>query len=260
MNQNTFLEHLKKKEYSKVEAYRVENAVILAAGFASRFAPLSYTTPKALLHVRGEILIERQISQLLAAGIPEIYIVTGYQQEKFQYLAEKYPVRLIYNPEYKTRNNHSSVYAAREVLGNSYICSADNYFTKNVFEPYLYRASYSALYADGPTEEYCLTTDADDRITDVVIGGHDSWYMLGHVYFDREFSRRFLSILEREYDLPETKDLLWEKIYMKHISELPMYIRRYPAGVIHEFDTLDDLCRFDPSWNAYRDSLQETFP
>ena len=102
MNENTFLEHLKKKEYDKISEYRVENAIILAAGFASRFAPLSYTTPKALLNVRGEILIERQISQLLEAGIPEIYVVTGYLQEKFRYLADKYPVRLIYNPEYQT--------------------------------------------------------------------------------------------------------------------------------------------------------------
>ena len=255
MNQNTFLKYLKKKEYSRLEPYRVENAVILAAGFASRFAPLSYTTPKALLRVRGEILIERQISQLLEAGIPKIYIVTGYQQEKFRYLADKYPVELLYNPEYAVRNNHSSVYAAREYLGNSYICSADNYFTENVFCPYQYHACYSALYADGPTEEYCLTTDESGKITDVVIGGHDSWYMLGHVYFDRAFSRKFLEILEREYDLPETRDLLWEKIYMKHLTELPMYIRRYPSGVIYEFDTLEDLCLFDPSWNAYRDSL-----
>ena len=81
MNENTFLEHLKKKEYDKISEYRVENAIILAAGFASRFAPLSYTTPKALLNVRGEILIERQISQLLEAGIPEIYVCLLYTSD-----------------------------------------------------------------------------------------------------------------------------------------------------------------------------------
>ena len=43
--------------------YRVENAIIMAAGFSSRFAPLSYETPKGLLNVRGEIMIERQIRQ-----------------------------------------------------------------------------------------------------------------------------------------------------------------------------------------------------
>ena len=41
--------------------YRVDNAVILAAGLSSRFAPISYEKPKGLLRVRGEVLIERQM-------------------------------------------------------------------------------------------------------------------------------------------------------------------------------------------------------
>ena len=39
---------------------KVDNAIILAAGTASRFAPLSYETPKGLIEVKGEVLIERQ--------------------------------------------------------------------------------------------------------------------------------------------------------------------------------------------------------
>ena len=37
-------------------------------------------------------------------------------------LEEKFNVKLIYNPEYETRNNHSSLYYAQEYLKNSYIC------------------------------------------------------------------------------------------------------------------------------------------
>ena len=55
--------------------YNVDNAVIMAAGTSSRFAPLSFELPKALIAVKGEILIERQIKQLQQAGIKEIYIV-----------------------------------------------------------------------------------------------------------------------------------------------------------------------------------------
>ena len=36
---------------------KVDNAVILAAGAASRFAPLSYERHKALIEVKGEVLI-----------------------------------------------------------------------------------------------------------------------------------------------------------------------------------------------------------
>ena len=38
-------------------AYKVDNAVIMAAGTSSRFAPLSYEYPKALIRVKGEVLI-----------------------------------------------------------------------------------------------------------------------------------------------------------------------------------------------------------
>ncbi|MDD4509933.1 MAG: NTP transferase domain-containing protein [Oscillospiraceae bacterium] len=235
----------------------IDNAVILAAGFASRFAPLSRTTPKALLNVRGEILIERQIRQLREAGIHDIYVVTGYLGEQFSYLTDRWGVTLIENREYQTRNNHSSVWAARGVLANTYICSSDNYFPENVFSASSPSPYYSALYAHGPTEEYCLATDESGRITDVRIGGADSWYMLGHVLFDTNFSSRFLKVLEAEYDLPETQNLMWEDIYRKHLEELTLYIKKYSAGSILEFDTLDELCRFDSSYCAYRDSLSK---
>ena len=58
--------------------YRVDNAVILAAGSAARLAPLSFEKPKAMFKVRGEVLIERMIRQLKEAGIEDITIVVGY--------------------------------------------------------------------------------------------------------------------------------------------------------------------------------------
>ena len=111
-------------------AYKVDNAVIMAAGASSRFAPLSYEMPKALIPVRGEVLIERQIRQLQEAGVPEIIVVTGYKHECFDYLADKFHVKLVHNPEYHVRNNHSSIYAVRDYLRNSYICSSDNYLRR----------------------------------------------------------------------------------------------------------------------------------
>lgn len=240
----------------QTSTFDIDNAVILAAGFASRFAPLSLKTPKALLTVRGEVLIERQIRQLKEAGIHDIYIVTGYLKEQFQYLTGKWNVTLIENREYQERNNHSSVWAARSVLANTFICSSDNYFPDNPFSPDSTLPYYSALYAQGPTEEYCLTTDSAGKITDVQIGGSDSWYMLGHVLFDEKFSNQFLRILEAEYDLPATRNLMWENIYMKHLAELTLYIKEYPEHAILEFDTLDELCLFDPSYCSYRDSLK----
>ena len=133
--------------------YKADNAVIMAAGLSSRFAPLSYEKPKALIPVRGEVLIERQIRQLREAGIPEIYVVTGYKGEQFRYLEKKWKVKLIDNPEYLERNNNGSIYAARKVLKNSYLCSADNYFTEN---PFTSEAEDSYYAEVAPTVDYAF--------------------------------------------------------------------------------------------------------
>ena len=78
--------------YDALRPYHVDNAIILAAGMCSRFKPLSDTKPKAFLKVKGEIMIERMIRQLIEVEIPEIYIVVGHQKEAFSYLEEKYRV------------------------------------------------------------------------------------------------------------------------------------------------------------------------
>ena len=226
---------------------KVDNAIIMAAGTASRFAPLSYEKPKALIEVRGEVLIERQIRQLREAGIEKVVVITGYKAEQFEYLKDKYGVVLINNPYYLTRNNNSSIYAAREYIKNSYICSSDNYFITNPFESDVDESYYSAVYMEGETGEWCISEDGG-WIKDVKVGGEDSWVMLGHVFWSESFSRSFLHILEDEYEWPETADKLWETIYIEHINELPMKIRKYPADFIFEFDTLDELREFDTSY------------
>lgn len=229
---------------------RVNNAIIMAAGISSRFAPISYEKPKALIKVKNEILIERQIRQLQEAGIPEIIIVVGYKKEQFSYLQEKFEVRLIENPEYAVRNNNGSIYAVRQYLKNSYICSADNYFNHNPFEKEISGSYYAAVFAEGATDEWCMEEDDNGFIKAVQIGGQKAWYMLGHAFWSEAFSRKFLQILEKEYQWPETKDKLWEKIFMEHLQELPMKIRKYGQDDIYEFDSLDELREFDTNYRV----------
>lgn len=237
-----------------LEPYKVENAVIMAAGLSSRFVPISYEKPKGLLKVRGEVLIERQIKQLREAGITDITVIVGYKKEYFFYLEDALSVSIVVNPEYASRNNNSTLKVAEHLLGNTYICSTDDYFTENPFEPYVYQAYYAAQYAQGPTKEWCIKTGYRDRITGVTIGGADAWYMIGHAYFDRAFSQRFTEILDAEYDLPQTADKLWEEIYLDHVKELDMVMRRYKPDSIFEFDSLDELRVFDPLFLENLDS------
>ena len=109
--------------------YKVDNAVIMAAGLSSRFVPLSLEKPKGLLIVKDEVLIERQIEQLQEAGIREIVLVLGYKKEAFFYLEDKYKgIHIVINPEYNIKNNTHTLYLARDFIRNSYICSSDDYF------------------------------------------------------------------------------------------------------------------------------------
>ena len=225
------------------------NAIILAAGTSSRFVPLSAEYPKGLLEVKGEVLIERQIRQLKEAGIEDIIVVTGYKAEAFEYLRHKFGTEIIYNEDYYRYNNTSSVIRVLDKLSNTYICSSDNYFPENVFIEQPLQSYYSALYANGLTGEYCLSVDENDNIIDVKIGGADSWYMVGHVYFSNDFSAAFSKLLTTEYKREETKQGYWEDVYLRHIKQLPlMKIHRYNAHDIEEFDSIDELRLFDDSY------------
>lgn len=239
---------------SALEPYRVKNAVVMAAGLSSRFAPISYEKPKGLLRVRGKILIERQIEQLKEAGIDDIIVVVGYKKEYFFYLEEKYGVHIVVNRDFALRNNSSTLWVVKEVLDNTYICSSDDYFTVNPFEQYVWKAYYAVQYQEGPTKEWCIKTGSHKRIKSVRIGGKDEWYMIGHAYFDRAFSKTFVRILEEEYALPQTADKLWEHLYAEHVDEFDMVARRYPDGTIFEFDSLDEVREFDPLFLENLDS------
>lgn len=225
------------------------NAIIMAAGTSSRFVPLSVERPKGLVEVKGEILIERQIRQLKEAGITDITLVVGYKAEMFAYLRDKYAVDIVYNEDFARYNNTSSLIRVIEKLDNTFICSSDNYFPENVFTRESVNSYYSALYAEGKTNEYCLITNTEDQITDVKVGGHDSWYMVGHVFFNHEFSEKFRKLMIKEYCNETTKQGYWEDLYIRYIDQLPkMKINRYQEGDIQEFDSLDELRMFDESY------------
>lgn len=225
------------------------NAIIMAAGTSTRFAPLSYEKPKGLLEVNGEILIERQIRQLIEAGINEIIVVVGYKSGQFEYLKEKFGVKLVMNEDYSIYNNTSSIIRVLDHLEDTYICSSDNYFPTNVFIEEVKDSYYSALYAEGKTNEYCLTTDSDGNIVKVTVGGADSWYMVGHAFFSKEFSEKFRSIMEKEYEDETTRHGYWEDVYLRHISNLPpMKMRKYRPHEIEEFDSLAELRLFDEKY------------
>jgi len=230
--------------------HKIDNAIILCAGSCSRFVPLNIECPKALLEVNGEVLVERQIRQLHEVGITDIVLVLGYMKEKFYYLKDKFNVTIVESKEFETRNNHSSVWAARDYLKNSIISSSDLYFTQNPFQKFAYDSYYTCIYMEGKTAERGVTLDDDDKIIDTFYGDKacDVWVTFGHAFFTKRFSNKFIEILASIYNDEPTKNKFWADIQDEHLSDLYMYAKKCDKESIQEFDSLEELRVFDKSY------------
>jgi MurNAc alpha-1-phosphate uridylyltransferase len=81
---------------------RPRTAMILAAGRGERMRPLTDTTPKPLLRVRGRPLIERHVMGLALAGITRIVINLAWLGSQIsEYLGDgaRYGLSIIYSEE-----------------------------------------------------------------------------------------------------------------------------------------------------------------
>lgn len=230
--------------------YKVDNAIIMAAGMSTRFVPISLERPKGLLIVKNEVLIERQIEQLHDAGIEDIILVLGYKKEAFFYLEDKFEgIKIIVNPEYNIKNNTHTLYLAQNYIKNSYICSSDDYFEENPFEEYVYQSYYAAVHVHEKTNEWYMIPDAKGNISKVEKSGEDGYIMLGHVYWDRHFSEGMIKLLNKDHNIGNYDNVLWEQVLADHLKDLPsIKIKEYAADSIFEFDSLDELRKFDSNY------------
>lgn len=229
-----------------LEPYRVEHAVILAAGSASRFVPLSLERPKALYEVRGEKLIERQIQQLRDAGVTDITVVLGYKKDMFAYLAEKFGVRLLFNPAYNIKNNIESLLVARAYLENSYICVCDSYYLENPFHRYEYRSFYAGYSSREQEDEFYCRIDAEGRIVGLDKGKQEGLLLLGHAYWQRDFAEKFTQLAEADRETGRYDDKFWEWLLKDELAALPpIWFKEYAPGAIREFDFFEQLRQFD---------------
>lgn len=122
---------VKAKEEIKKNAPR--NAIILAAGLGMRMVPINAMTPKGLLEVNGEPLVERLIKQLNVVSITDITIVVGFMKERYDYLIDKYGVRLVVNTDYAYKNNLASLSLVANRISNTYIIPCDIWADINPF-------------------------------------------------------------------------------------------------------------------------------
>lgn len=206
-----------------------QNAIILAAGFGLRMVPINTAVPKALLKVDGVPLIERLIQQLHEAGIREITIVVGYLQEQLAYLAEKYSIKLVSNPDYADKNNLHSLALVSDQISDTFILPCDIWASQN---PFMETSDVSWYLMD------------DDTVQSIQ-EKHPYWKaMTGISYLTAEVSVQIRERLRILANNPSYDNSFWEEVLYTD-NRFLLELKLSGTNNIYQINTFEDLRRLD---------------
>lgn len=232
---------LTEKAMKEIEEKRPKNAVILAAGFGLRMIPINREIPKGLVEVEKEPLIERLIKQLLEAGIKEINVVVGFMKEAYEYLTDKYGVKLIVNSEYAEKNNIHSLNCAAKYLGNTYIVPCDIWCENNPF-------SERELYS------WYMVTDLVDDESDVRVNRKRELVevepeqsgnsMIGISYLLKEDADKLRERMKIMCAKKKYNNAFWESALMEK-GKMNISARVVSSGDAYEINTYEQLRELD---------------
>ena len=236
---------------SALEPYRAKRAIFIAAGFGSRLVPITFNTPKPLVRVHGQRIIDGLIDACLDAGINEIYIVRGYLAEQFDQLLYKYPmIKFLENPVYNEANNISSAMVARYMLSNAYVFEADLLISNpKIITKYHYTSDFLAIKKDR-TDDWCFIVK-DGVIVEEKVGGLDCWQMVGISYWNEEDGHKLSDDIKMTYEQPGGKERYWEQVPLvfckKHYK---VEVRECQENDIIEIDTFRELKAIDKTYDV----------
>ena len=222
------------------EEMRPRSAVILAAGFGMRMVPINLETPKALLEVKGEVLIERQIRQLNEAGITDITVVVGFMKEKFEYLIDEFGVRLVVNRDYSAKNNLFSMNLVADRLSNTYIVPCDIWCMSNPFSAHELYSWYMVSDREDPDSDVRVNRKRE-LVTLSAAGGRSSETgnaMIGIAYLARGDAQKVSARIRQLCASHGSDGAFWEEaLYEYGRGETGRMI--VPARVVPDTDAVE---------------------
>ena len=212
-----------------------KNAVILAAGFGMRMVPISMESPKALVEVKGQRLIDRLIGQLHEAGITDITVVVGFMKEKFEYLMDTYGVKLTVNPDYAGKNNLHSLLLAKKKLGNTYIVPCDIWCRENPFRRHELYSWYMVSDSEDPDSTVRVNRKQELTLTQ---GGNK---MIGISYLLPDRAKQVADNLTALAADSENDEAFWEDALL----DKSIHARVVSGGDVVEINTYEQLRELD---------------
>ena len=238
--------------------HEAKRAIIMAAGTGIRMHPVTLDTPKPLVKVCGKRMIESVIDALKENGIDEINIVVGYRKEQFGALLEKYEnIHLIENPYYDQFNNISSLYAAREYLGECVILDGDQIiYEPKILKKEFERSCYCCKWVEQETKEWLLTVENDVVTHCSRSGGRQGWQLYSVSFWSKEDGQRLKAHLEAEFEEKKNRQIYWDDVALFcYPKEYELGIRKISEGDIVEVDSFEELCELDGSYESAESSV-----
>lgn len=191
-------------------------ALILSAGQGSRLLPLTAETPKCLLPIGPMSLIEWQLNALMACGVNDVVVVTGYGSQQVDDLLARwqrpdFTVRALFNPFFNVADNLASCWLARHEMDEDFlIINGDTLFEPDVLKTVL--ASPKAPITITIDRKACYDSDdmkvqfEDDQLRAVgktlsadVTNGES----IGMLFFRENGPALFAEILDQYMHTPE---------------------------------------------------------
>ena len=230
-------------------------AIILAAGMASRLRPLTLTTPKSLLKVGERSLLQRSMDALIANGVREFCIVTGYLHEMIEDFVQKQyadsiKVTFVYNKVYETTNNIYSLWLARPFAEGEEVLLLDSDL---LYDPQIIT---HVLATDAPNvltlirhelgeEEMKVVTDAQGSIREIsktCNPADAAGESLGIEKMGREYTRALYRELEPMMNREHLENVFYERAFERLIPQGHTYqVLDVTELFSCELDTIEDF-------------------
>lgn len=231
-------------------------AIILAAGVSKRLRPLTDTTPKCLLKIGHENLLERTIENVLANNINDFIFVTGYKEDMIKdFVNKRFPgINRIFitNPDYENNNNSYSLWMTKDhVNGNILLLDSDILFDEKIITLLLTSGHENCLavnFTDNLDEEQIkVILDRENRVIEIgkeISIEKSAGESIGIEKFSGYFMKELFAILDRKISIENNVNEFYEASFQEVINNADSRNSIYAADVSEftciEIDTVQD--------------------